>query len=215
MAELQQNDTKISYRKFADYLGLSDTAVRKRVRSPQNPAGILFNSLTTTGKNGRPALWFETAKLEWVEGGGRIDNLTTQPEEEHEDYDDVVPNAKPSKEPPNQDAMQMMVAKKHLAVYNAQIKGMQLKKMQGDLVEKNKVYAVFFEFAQNIRDRFLQLPDKLITPLENHIKNGRIKEALNLLYSSLEAVLSDLEVGPPESKIIDDGKESDDDDTDE
>lgn len=190
-------NTCVSIREFSRQVGVSDTAVRKRIYDPvKNPEGILINSKTLTG-TGKPALWLEIALAEWKSGGGKIEK---EVEDVHKEAAANNGFATPANDVPIVNTV-YTTAKQNRAVIEAKIRHIQLQRLENTLVEKSKVFAVFFEFGQMIRDQVLQLPDNIFSHMENFIANGQPKEAYNLLYSKLEEILEVLSKGPDDTKV--------------
>lgn len=182
----------VSIREFARRIGLSDTAVRKRIYDPaDNPEGIIVNGKWQDGA--RPALLWEIARSEWIQGGGSV---TVQTEEEGV----LPPGPAREKEKPAQDE-DLLKARKAKAMIGAQKDALLLKKLQGELVLKSEVYKLFFEYGQKKSEALLQIPDRVVHAMRN-ADNDNI--ALQILYNELQVWLVDFSNGPDDSELTKD-----------
>lgn len=182
----------VSIREFARRIGLSDTAVRKRIYDPaDNPEGIIVNGKWQDGA--RPALLWEIARSEWIQGGGSV---TVQTEEEGV----LPPGPAREKEKPVQDE-DLLKARKAKAMIGAQKDALLLKKLQGELVLKSDVYKLFFEYGQKKSEALLQIPDRVVHAMRN-ADNDNI--ALQILYNELQVWLVDFSNGPDDSELTKD-----------
>lgn len=180
----------VSIREFARRIGLSDTAIRKRIYDlTDNPEGIIINGKWQEGK--KPALLWETARQEWINGGGQISI----------EAESVLPDRPASeKETPKQDE-DLAKARKAKAMIEVQRSGLMLKKLQGELVNKAAVYKEFFEYGQKKSESLMQIPDRVVHSMRNAETDTG---ALQILQKELEDWLIDFCNGPDDTKLMED-----------
>jgi hypothetical protein len=77
---MSDSNEKVSLREFGRFIGVSDTAVRKKVFDPEkNPTGPLKASLCKNPNNDRPMLYKFIALAEWTAAGLTINNPDIKP----------------------------------------------------------------------------------------------------------------------------------------
>lgn len=171
----------IPIREYARKKGCSDTAVRKAIAAGKIVKGVIKEE----GK--RPLIDPDIADKEW--GKTFNPNYVSNPKlkkqfanEDDEDDEDEASEPKP-------DGDSIAQIKRQHAKIKAQIDFLELKKMQGQLVEKDAVYRNLFAAGQEMREHFLSLPDKLI---DNIMAAGTRNDAFLILYDGITAVLENL-----------------------
>lgn len=176
---------KISIREFARRVKVSDTAIRKAIK--KDPPVIRFG--VAYDEKGRPEILYDIALKEWNDAAGGVDRETIGDKTEVE-----IPVTKKSDVPkvPSKETgsgMSLVEAKRQAAVFDAKKKGLELLKLQGSLVSKDKVYSALFSFGQEIKTNLQAIPDKWI---DNILACTSRQEAHAMLYKALTDALENL-----------------------
>ena len=167
------NEQQVSYREFARMTGFTDTAVRKAVISGKIKKGV--TGLNTSSPQIIPSI----ASKEW---GHPLLNDENLPEEEEEfDFTDGIPDGTSKAE-----------ADRMIAVYKAKKARLEYLETEGQLVDKGLVYTTLFNFANQVRDNLMNVPDRCIDNVlaaDNRnasiiILGGEISKALTALSST-------------------------------
>lgn len=187
------DEKRISIREYARSKGVSDTAVRKAIKSRKINAG--YDEAT---KKIIP----EIADREW---GDTIIQVT---------HDNEPPPAPPAvngeqaagKEQSNsgegifldKDETYAEALRKDLII-KANINALKLRMKEGEVVEKSRVYKELFAFGKQIRLRFQSVPDRIIDDVL--AAPGR-NEAHLLLFNAITDILDELTgIGENDLKI--------------
>lgn len=165
----------ISIREFGRRIGFTDTYVRRMMAN-----GVLTKkSLTTNKKNGRPEIIYEVALAEWRANYGEVKKSEVKPmatkrakgEDDSRQPGDI-PGTGPSK----------AEIDRRLAQVKLQKEAIELKKLQGGLLEKQKVYATLYGFGQELRTALMQVPDRIIDELlsctDRNVAHNKLTEAI-------------------------------------
>lgn len=196
----------VSYRKFADMVGVSDTAVRKAIA-----AGYIVNGVIGLDTK-RPKIDVDVACAEWgkpligtndppPEKGPVIQgtlkrkpkpvvvpvDVDDEDDDDPEDDDDLIET--PTDEKTSAAVMTMVEAKRQEAVLKAKKLQIQIAEMEGRLVDKEAVYKKLFEKGQTIRSAILSIPDRISA---NLLACKSVTEANNLLTEELILALEKL-----------------------
>lgn len=185
----------VSYRKFAELVGVSDTAVRKAVKAGYIQKGVV--GLDTI----RPKINVKVACEEW--GKELIDAppkpskyRTPQPIEIPKPkiavpYDDEDEGDDDGATGPIEvsDGMSMTEAKRMEAILKAKKLKLQVDHLDGTLVEKDAVYKKLFDKGQQVRSAILSIPDRIAA---NLLACKSVTEATNMLTDELIAALEKL-----------------------
>ena len=76
--------------------------------------------------------------------------------------------------------------------YKAKLAQLEYEEKSGKLVDKATVYSTLFSFGQEIRDKVLAIPDRVV---DGMLAASSRSEAFNLLYSELVSTLTVLSEG--------------------
>jgi len=174
-------ETQVSYRAFAKMVGLSEGAVRKAVERGTIVQGV-------TGKDtASPKIIPTIAAKEW--GKSII-------EQDDDDQDEIEVTDRDRKEAETVDMSQGIAldtpkaeADRLAAVFKARKLRLDALIMEGELVDKGRVYSILFEFAQTVRDLLLNVPDRCI---DNVLAAETRNEALKVMGDEIAAALTSL-----------------------
>jgi hypothetical protein len=178
----------ISIRKFADRVGVSDTAVRKAISAGK------ITSIDYTDPR-RPKLDPDKCAAEWNKHydpdyhrtdrlSGNIDVKKSDQNKNHSSNSDI--NFRPPSDAGNPSEKSLADIKRQISIVKLANETMDLKKKQGILVEKDKVYAALFSLGKEVRSVFQQVPDRIIDDLL--AANGR-NEAHLILSNAINNAL--------------------------
>jgi hypothetical protein len=189
---MAQDAKTVSIREYARSKGVSDTAVRKAIKSRKINAGYNAES-----KKIIP----EIADREW---GDTIIQVT--PENLPADKPTAnTANAEPSAQEITSDGIVLdrdetyAEALRKDLIIKANLNALKLRMKEGEVVEKSKVYKELFAFGKQIRLRFQSVPDRVIDDVL--AAPGR-NDAHLILFNAITDVLEELtSVGETELKI--------------
>jgi len=186
---MAQDAKTVSIREYARSKGVSDTAVRKAIKSRKINAGYDAES-----KKIIP----EIADREW---GDTI--IQVMPESLPADK--PAANTEPGAQEITGDGIVIdkdetyAEALRKDLIIKANLNALKLRMKEGEVVEKNKVYKELFAFSKQIRLRFQSVPDRVIDDVL--AAPGR-NEAHLILFNAITDVLEELtSAGETELKI--------------
>jgi hypothetical protein len=158
----------VSIREFGRRVGLSEGAIRKAIKSFK----IAKTSVRKNKKNGRPEIRFETAYEDCRLNGVGADHGIELPPlftlskenkkiktEEEPETEKKITTASP---PPQPQGNSLIDAKRRRAVYEAELKGLELAEIKKILVRRDKVFEELFAFGSEIKSSLEAIPDKYI-----------------------------------------------------
>lgn len=155
----------ISLREFGRRVGLTEGAIRKAIAAEK----ISKKSVRVNKKNGRPEIKYELAyedcRLNGVGAERGVDlpplvkeNKTVETEEKPETEKKTV-TASP---PPQVQGNSLIDAKRRRAIYEAELKGLELAEIKKILVRRDKVFEELYAFGAEIKSSLESIPDKYI-----------------------------------------------------
>lgn len=151
---------RISLRAFGRLpeVNVSDTSIRKAIDAGR----ITPEAVTVHPTNGRPMLFKEKALKDWkIAGGGLAKELYSAKVEKVEADAKSSFTAKHTAPVP-EGQMTITEARRRKAVYEADLKGLELARERGLLVSKSKVFEQLFAFAVEIKNGLETMPDKYL-----------------------------------------------------
>lgn len=165
----------ISIREFARRMGVADTSVHKAIK-----AGVITKGLEY--KNDKvKKLDYDIVLKQWQDAGRGTRKEIKKDLPETNKIKPTVPETSPAGQ------MSYTEATRRKQVYAQQREGLELAELQGVLVNKDKVFKELFDFAQNLRNNLLTIPDRIIDEIRA-IDNRN--DAHQKLY---EALVTELE----------------------
>jgi len=190
---MAQNAKTVSIREYARSKGVSDTAVRKAIKSRKINGG--YDAAT---KKIIP----EIADREW---GDTIISVTPDSEPKAAAIANKAKDSEPGENVGSgegivldKDETYAEALRKDLII-KANINALKLRMKEGEVVEKSKVYKELFAFGKQIRLRFQSIPDRIIDDVL--AATGR-NEAHMILFNAITDVLEELtSAGETELKI--------------
>lgn len=211
-------DQYVSYRKFAELIGVSDTAVRKAVKAGYIQKGVV--GLDTI----RPKINVPVACAEWGKELVNADapkkaapvkkrkpaikkTVSDLPEpkkiavpydDDEDDDGDTFMGSDLGDPVEVSDGMSMTDAKRMEAILKAKKLKLQVEHLEGTLVEKNAVEKKLFEKGQQVRSSLLSIPDRIAA---NLLACKSVTEAVNMLTDEMIAALESLATDENEIKI--------------
>lgn len=176
MPELQ-----VSYRQFAKMVGATEGAVRKAVGRGTIVRGVIGNDTAN------PKILPTVAAQEW----GKV---IIEPDDDDLDEVNVTDADLKAAETVDMskgipDNTSKSEADRIAAVMKARKLRLEALELEGSLVDKGMVYSTLFEFAQSMRDRFINIPDRCI---DNVLAAPTRNDAIIVMGDELAAVLKDL-----------------------
>lgn len=171
---------RISIRAFSREVRVSDTAIRKAIEAGR----ITSKSLTTNAKNGRPELFKLQALKEWQAAGGGLVKDFVNPKDNKTPTGSVTPQQETD---PN--LVTTAESKRKSALYDSQMKALDLAERRGVLVNKSKVFEELFSFGNQIKSSLLVIPDKYLDLI---LSAPTRVEANNILTNALHETLKTL-----------------------
>jgi hypothetical protein len=198
------NEERVSIREYARRIGVSDTAVRKAIKSDKIIKGLVRDY------NGNPLIIPDVATEEW-----RLSRDITHVKTVSAKLD-TVPKPKPQKEKVQKSKPQkvnpqalakiesetfqedpiskmensLVAAKRAQAVYKAKMMELEMKQKQGLLVDKKLVYSALFDAGKELRQAFEALPDRWIDQIISAAKDRN--KAHLILTDAIQEVLGRL-----------------------
>lgn len=191
---------KLSIRQFADVIGVSDTAVRKAIKS-----GKIYDSIDWTVPH-RPKIDPIKAAEEWGKNydptHGQHDELITgvkvvakanqsqppKPKKEKPSAQFEVVREAPEAHPA-QGGRSLAEIKRQTAEVKLRLAAVELKEKQGQLVDKDQVYRSLFAAGQEMRTALQAIPDRCI---DNILSASNRTEAHSILYTEITNALERL-----------------------
>lgn len=190
--KMATTENKVSIREYARSKGVSDTAVRKAIKSNKINAGY-----DSTSKKIIP----EIADREWGDTIIQVTPDNVQPPAKAANADKVKNNEADNSGGDiflDKDETYAEALRKDLII-KANLNALKLRMKEGEVVEKSKVYKELFAFGKQIRLRFQSIPDRIIDDVL--AATGR-NEAHLLLFNAITDVLEELTgIGENELKI--------------
>lgn len=179
--KVNQQEEKLSLRKYAAIIGVSHTAVAKAVRN-----GYINKGWDAVAKK----ILVELANNEW--GNGIKERLKSENLNAIGNISESLINKTSLTEkdlPPIKSDITFSEARRRKEIYNAEIARITAFKEQGLYVEKENVYKQLYEFGKQIRIEFESMPDRIIDSIlaaksrhEGHtIMINAIQDVLNRL----------------------------------
>lgn len=155
----------ISIREFGRRVGLSEGAIRKAIKTFK----ISKTSVRVNKKNGRPEIRYEAAYEDCRLNGVGADHGIELPPLVKENKT-VEVEEKPATEkktvtaptPPQAQGNSLIDAKRRRAVYEAELKGLELAELKKILVRRDKVFEELYAFGAEIKSSLESIPDKYI-----------------------------------------------------
>jgi hypothetical protein len=182
----------VSLREYARRKGVSDTAVRKAIKS-----GKISKALKTNAKNGRPLVNPDVADSEWSANHNpaheRVTRSGSSAFKDHADTSNasadvasgsVLGNAGKGGE------ATFAAAKRAKAVYDAQLARLDYETRAGKLVPKADVYKALYSAGQELRTSLMAIPDRVVDEmLSAPSRNDAHQMLVEAIASSLEALV--------------------------
>ena len=171
-------EEQMSLRQFAGLIKRSDTNVRDRIKD-----GTISRGVITTDKN-RPKIIPSIALQEMGLNPADYEINEYDPGEDEalRDYKDGIPDSTSKSE-----------ADRLIALYKAKRARLEYEEVEGNLINKGLVYSKLFDFAQQVRDKLLNVPDRVVDNVRAAVgRNQAIKIMGDEIASALH-VLSDTE----------------------
>ena len=177
---MAKNEQKVSIREYARSKSVSDTTIRKAIKS-----GKIKGGYDAESKKIIP----EIADREW--GDTIVQPLqtglqTSPPSKETEENNEQVITG--DGVAVDKDETYAEALRKDLII-KANLNALKLRMKEGDVVEKSKVYKELFSFGKQIRLRFQSIPDRIIDDVL--AAPGR-NEAHMILFNAISDVLEEL-----------------------
>lgn len=177
---MAKNENKVSIREYARSKGVSDTTIRKAIKSGKIKKGY---------DEGSKKIIPQVADREW--GDTIVQPLQTGSQ------------TIPAKETKENEAAQVITgdgifldkdetyaeALRKDLIIKANLNALKLRMKEGEVVEKSKVYKELFSFGKQIRLRFQSIPDRIIDDVL--AAPGR-NEAHMILFNAISDVLEEL-----------------------
>lgn len=177
---MAKNENKVSIREYARSKGVSDTTIRKAIKSGKIKKGY---------DEGSKKIIPQVADREW--GDTIVQPLQTGSQ------------TIPAKEIKENEAEQVITgdgivldkdetyaeALRKDLIIKANLNALKLRMKEGEVVEKSKVYKELFSFGKQIRLRFQSIPDRIIDDVL--AAPGR-NEAHMILFNAISDVLEEL-----------------------
>lgn len=169
----------VSIREFARMVGLSDMAARKAISNGSIKKGVTYD------ENGKPCIYPTIAAKEW---GKEIKPDSRAPDSEPDesemedaeifDFSQGIPDGTSKAE-----------ADRMIAVYKAKKARLEYLQTEGDLIDKGLVYSRLFDFASEVRNRLLNIPDRCIDAV---LSADSRNQALNIMGKEIAEELTSL-----------------------
>lgn len=220
-----KSNEEVSVREFGRRMGVSDTAVRNEIYDKKtNANGCLRAGVKTrtAGSQTRPVVIFEIAYAEWLKAGRTIKNpeyFPTNRGDGAKKLDELNKGIEASKLKEGQQTnpiagttdgtenplgfrslifpgMNTFEAAEVKDMYDAGLKEIAYFKLLGKLAPVERVKFVLYEYGKTIKTALLQIPARCADRVRA-AKSDR--EAQDLIYTELEAVLYMLSQGPAQS----------------
>ena len=162
--------TRLSQRKYADLIGVSNTAVSKAIQNKKIVKG--FDK--ETGE-----IIVELANKEWgnLHMKNNIEDLLQQESEA------------PKQPAKKSELLSYAEARRYRENCAAKLAAMDVQQRTGELVRKDDVRAALFAYGQGLRTNLLSIPDRVI---DNVLASKSRAEAHGLMYNALIDALIDL-----------------------
>jgi hypothetical protein len=161
--------TRVSQRKYAEMLGLSNTAVSKAIQAKKIVQGFDENT---------NEILVELANKEW----GDLVNRRS--------LSDMVPaNEGEATKLKKGELLSYNEARRYRENCAAKLAAMDVEERVGTMVKKSEVTSVLFAFGQQVRTNILSIPDRVI---DNILAAKSRAQAHSILYSALQGSLEDL-----------------------
>lgn len=199
------NEERVSIREYARRIGVSDTAVRKAIKSDKIIKGLVRD------QNGNPLIIPTIATEEWRLSrdithvktvSAKLDTaLKPKPKPQKGSVQkskpqrtEPQPKAKlepePFEDPISKMENSLVAAKRAQAVYKAKMMELEMKQKQGLLVDKKLVYSALFDAGKELRQAFEALPDRWIDQIISASKDRN--KAHLILTDAIQEVLGRL-----------------------
>lgn len=181
---MAQTDKKVSIREYARSKGVSDTAVRKAIKSGKIKGGYDEQSKKIIIKIADRE-WGDTI-IQPVQTGSQTSPPAKQEQQKEPGTGDLETTGDSiflGKDETYAEAL-----RKDLII-KANLNALKLRMKEGEVVEKSKVYKELFAFGKQIRLRFQSIPDRIIDDVL--AAPGR-NEAHLILFNAISDVLEEL-----------------------
>ena len=188
---------KLSIRQFADVIGVSDTAVRKAIKSgkiydsidwsvPHRPKIDPIKAAEEWGKNYDPTHGQHDELISGVKVVAKTDAAKPKREKPSAQFEVVreAPEAHPA-----QGGRSIAEIKRQTAEVKLRLAAVELKQKQGQLVDKDQVYRSLFAAGQEMRTALQAIPDRCI---DNILSASNRTEAHTILYKEITDALERL-----------------------
>lgn len=178
----------VSIREYGRRKNVSDTAIRKMIKAGKIVKGLVY-------ENGIPRINIEEADKEFtLYESSPTRGAKKEPEVKAEQQKRVTPPKQhpepkapePHPEPP---AGTLAATKLITAKLKAKDLELKVKKLQGLLVDKSKVYSALFSFGKEMRVNMQAIPDRFIDDI---LSAGSRNEAHTILFNAISDALESL-----------------------
>lgn len=176
----------VSIRQYAKDKGVSDTAIRKMIT-----AGKIVKGLVRDEK-GIPKINVEEANKEYYlyeANAGRGRKKETEAPAIQPSVRKVVTHEAPPPQHPNPPAGSLAAVKLIKAKLDAKALELKVKKAEGLVVDKQKVYSALFSFGKEMRVNMQAIPDRFIDQI---LAAGSRNEAHTVLFNAISDALESL-----------------------
>ena len=177
----------VSIRQYAKDKGVSDTAIRKMIT-----AGKIVKGLVRDEK-GIPKINVEEANKEYdlyeANAGRGRKKETEAPAAQPPAAQKVVTHEAPPPQHPNPPPGSLAAVKLIKAKLDAKALELKVKKAEGLVVDKQKVYSALFSFGKEMRVNMQAIPDRFIDQI---LAAGSRNEAHTVLFNAISDALESL-----------------------
>jgi hypothetical protein len=190
---MAQTEKRVSIREYARSKGVSDTAVRKAIKSGKIKGGYDEQS---------KKIITEIADREWgdtiIQPSQTGSQTSPAKEEKSKEPGEGEPVINGDSIFIDKDETYAEALRKDLII-KANLNALKLRMKEGEVVEKSKVYKELFAFGKQIRLRFQSIPDRIIDDVL--AAPGR-NEAHMIVFNAISDVLEELTgIGEDELKF--------------
>lgn len=149
-------DEIITQSEFAKRVGVSETAIRKAVKTGRIHKGFYRSN------EGRPRIRYETALVEWHESASEQAPPAKLPPGQKTPRGIIEPGTDSDPAPPIQPGESINSLKQKHEKIKIASAAFDLKVKQGKYVEKEQVYKALFGAGQEVRQSLEAIPDRVI-----------------------------------------------------
>ena len=172
------SEALISQREFARRLGVSEKTVRDGIKTGKISKGVII-------ENGKPKINFEIAfqESQTIGLGFKVLKQT-----ESKKSPDVRSKVESKNLLDDLGVLSLSDALRLKENHNAKLKELELKKMEGSLLNKDEVFTQLFDFHQELRNALLAIPDRITDTLIAYSEDrNKVHQLIN------EAIASELD----------------------